>query len=202
MQEIHPFYRSYNTIREMLNDRGYNTDSKLPLNAFNTVINTPGYKIIYKKKNDPNWSMQIFFVKQTVNSDSSNLGKKDIETYKKIMEKNKVNAAILVLLNIDVTSYARKEMECLKPDFWIECFSTNSLQINITHHTKVPKHILLSDKEKMDFLQKYSLNIADLNKIERNDPVALYFAAQPGQVFKIAKVSESNGQYEQYRVVI
>jgi len=200
MQEanpLHALYRCYGTILEMLQDRGYETGEKLDVLGFFGVLKNPNYKLVYSKKADPNWNLQVFFVRQATNSDSPNLGKKDIETYKKIMEKNKVRAAVLVLMNIDVTSYARKEIETLKPTYWIECFGVNKLQINITRHEKTPRHQLLTEAETKEFLQKHSLKLDAIPKISQVDPVALYFAAQPGQVFRIDKET-----YVAHRVVV
>lgn len=200
MQEanpLNPLYRCYGTILEMLQDRNYETGEKLDVLTFFNTLRNPNYKLVYAKKHNAEWNLQVFFVRQSTSSDSKNLGKKDIETYKKIMEKNKVRAAILLLMNIDVTSYASKEIETLKPTYWIECFSVNKLQINITRHEKTPRHQLLTEAETKEFLQKHSLKLDAIPKISQTDPVALYFAAQPGQVFRIDK-----DIYVAHRVVV
>jgi DNA-directed RNA polymerase subunit H (RpoH/RPB5) len=200
--KFNPIYRSYGVSLEMLTDRGFVTGEKLNvINFFNLLKDkTNNSKFIYSKPDG--WRIQLFFVTQTVNSDSQNLGKKDIEIFRKIIEKTKVQGAILLLFNIDVTSYAKKEIESLKPEYYMECFNAIRMQINITHHVKVPKHILLSEKATKELLQKQSCKLDAMPKIQKEDPVALYYAAQPGQIFRIEKKSESSGIYTEYRVVI
>jgi DNA-directed RNA polymerase I, II, and III subunit RPABC1 len=188
----------------MLSDRKHNidfeTDQLSVKDFFNLLQSTTNNKFIYTKPDG--WRTQIFFVKQTANSDSQNLGKKDIEVYKKIMEKTKVQGAILILININITSYAKKEIESLKPDIQIECFNALRMQINITRHTKVPKHILLNEKETKELLQKQLFKLDAIPKIQKEDVVALYYGAQLGQIFRIEKRSESSGLYIEYRVVV
>ena len=118
------------------------------------------------------------------------------------MEDNDVDAAILVLKDIKVTSYAKNEIESYKPTHWIECFNSTELQINKTKHVSVSKHTLLSKHEKERVLQRYSIKSDQLLKVSKTDPISRYFAAQPGQVFKITKVSESSGVYTKYRIVV
>ena len=204
INQWNPLYRCYGTIREMLGDRGYTiNDEKMTPNDFFDFLKNPDYQLKYTKQTEDgrDWVLQVFFV--TSGSDNQNMGKKVIETYKKQMEENNVDAAILLLKDIKVTSYAKNEIESYKPTHWIECFNSHELQINKTKHKTVPKHELLSKHEKERILQKYSIKADQLPKVfSKIDPIARYFAAQPGQVFAITKESESSGIYTKYRIVI
>lgn len=209
---MNDLYRSYLTLLEMLKDRLY-TIPPITLSEveFLQTIASPGYKLVYSKvlvdrkgdyKPGTVYKTQLFFVKHTANNDTQNLGKKNIEMYKTMIEQDHIQSAILVLMNIDVTSCAKKEIEACKPKFFIETFNTNKVLINITKHQKVPTHILLTDAEKNDLIQKRGLKMNEIPKISETDPVSLYFGAEVGQVFKILSYSESCGVYESYRVVI
>lgn len=211
-------YKSYTVVTEMLKDRGYTqwyhtdpSDRKKLLNKsmdetlsviyFNAVIKIKDYKIIFQKENDT--ELQLFFViVESSNADAQNLGKKTFSAYKKQIEANKVDAAILVLSGCKLTSHTKKDILLMKPSVNVECWDLQKLQYNVTKHKIVPKHTLLTDEEKETFLQKYSsCKLDKLPKISAEDPVSLYYAAEVGQIFKIEKKSESSGNYISYRVV-
>ena len=79
--------------------------------------------------------------------------------------------------------------------FWIE-----SLMIDITQHSLVPKHTLISEEEKEEILENYSLSTyTQLPIILKNDPVAKYHGGKRGDIFKIIRPSETSGEYLTYR---
>ena len=49
--------------------------------------------------------------------------------------------------------------------FTLESFQLDDLQVNITHHSLVPKHSVLNEKEKEELLSKYRIKEHQLPKI-------------------------------------
>ena len=72
---------------------------------------------------------------------------------------------------------------------------------NITHHEFVPKHIILTNEEQEELLEKYSSTINKLPKILKTDPVARYYGMKQNQVCKIIRKSPEVGNYPYYRLV-
>ena len=65
----------------------------------------------------------------------------------------KVLRAIMIVK--DQTSLARKEQsDCMMT---LETFQQDDLQVNITHHSLVPKHSVLNEEDKLDLLKKYRI---------------------------------------------
>jgi DNA-directed RNA polymerase subunit H (RpoH/RPB5) len=84
----------------------------------------------------------------------------------------------------------------------IEVFFHNELRINITKHMDVPRHILLTKDEIEELKKVRDVTISQLARIITTDPVARYYAAKKGDVFKIIRPSLSAGQAIVYRLVV
>ncbi|KYK31435.1 MAG: DNA-directed RNA polymerase subunit H [Thermoplasmatales archaeon SG8-52-3] len=75
-------------------------------------------------------------------------------------------------------------------------------QLDILQHKLVPNHVILSDKEKKDFLEKLKITPDQLPKIINTDPVAMYIDAKPGQIVKIIRKSHTAKEAVAYRLVV
>jgi len=75
-------------------------------------------------------------------------------------------------------------------------------KIDVLKHELVPEHIILSDKEAKEVLEKYNVSIDQLPKIFDTDPVVRAIGAKPGQIIKIIRRSPTAKKSIAYRVVI
>lgn len=66
----------------------------------------------------------------------------------------------------------------------------------------VPKHEILSDKEKKELLEKYSIKPEQLPKILDTDPTVISIGAVAGQVIKINRKSRTAKYSTAYRLLI
>jgi DNA-directed RNA polymerase I, II, and III subunit RPABC1 len=124
---------------------------------------------------------------------------KNISSY---MENYDVNHAI-VLYNNNITVFAKNEIKSLqKEGKEIELFLYTELIYNITKHMLVPRHILMTNEEKKVIMKKYKVTDQQVPQVLRTDPVARYFNAKPGQMFKIIRDSNITYKSISYRVVI
>lgn len=73
---------------------------------------------------------------------------------------------------------------------------------DITKHALVPKHIILSEKEKKAILEKYGVDETQLPKILHTDPVVIAIGAKPGQLLKIIRKSPTAKESIAYRIVV
>ena len=74
--------------------------------------------------------------------------------------------------------------------------------MEIEKHELVPKHILLSEKEKEELLKNYGISLKDLPRILSSDPMAKAINAKVGDIIKIIRKSPTAGVSEYYRVVV
>lgn len=68
-----------------------------------------------------------------------------------------------------------------------------------TKHELVPKHVLLSDKEKEDLFARYQITIFDLPRIEKDDAAIMHLTVKNGDVVKIIKKSKTAKEAVYYR---
>ena len=75
------------------------------------------------------------------------------------------------------------------------------VKFDITKHTLVPKHSVLSAKEKNDLLEKYHISNNELPKILKNDPAIRGLNVKDGDVIKIIRSSPTAGKVVFFRGV-
>jgi len=73
---------------------------------------------------------------------------------------------------------------------------------NVLEHELVPDHEVISDEEAEEVLEEYDIKPSQLPKLDKKDPVAKEIDADPGDVVKITRDSETAGKSIAYRYVI
>ena len=75
-------------------------------------------------------------------------------------------------------------------------------EIDVTQHVLVPKHTILSEKQKEELLKKNNIDIHNLAKIKKNDPAIKHLNPKVGDIVKIERKSPTAKKAIYYRVVI
>jgi len=202
-------YRIRKTLVKMLDDRGYllpHDELEISLENFrkrfgyeeqspNEPVRRDQLTILARKKNDRTDAIFVFFPEEP------KLGVKTIGRYWERMKDEAVCRGIVVVQG-SMTTFAKQAMAEMAPKFILEHFSETELLVNITEHTLVPKHQLLSSEEKKKLLERYNLKETQLPRIQANDPVARYYGLKRGEVVRILRPSETAGRYITYRLVV
>ncbi|KAJ3197474.1 hypothetical protein HK101_003172 [Irineochytrium annulatum] len=131
-------------------------------------------------------------------ADDETVGIKPIKKYCEQMMQQSIMKAI-VIYQKNLTPSAHKVIHEMAPKYAIEIFQEAELLVNITQHTLVPKHVVLSKEQKATLLARYRLKDTQLPRIQPNDPVARYYGLKRGQVVQITRPSETAGKYVTYR---
>lgn len=73
---------------------------------------------------------------------------------------------------------------------------------DIFEHTLVPKHEILTEKEKQELLSQFKVQPYQLPKIKASDPAVKVIGAKPGDILRIIRKSPTAGEYHAYRYVV
>ena len=75
------------------------------------------------------------------------------------------------------------------------------MKINIQDHMLVPKHEIMSEDEISEEFSDVDYEYKDLPKIKSDDPVVKAINAEPGNVLRITRESQTAGVFVTYRIV-
>ncbi|KAF7972513.1 hypothetical protein HWV62_2173 [Athelia sp. TMB] len=191
------------TIHELVKDRGFavaDDEIQMDLASFRSHYANNGGSVDRQQLNfftnsrtNPSDQIFIYF------SSERSVGVKDMRKLLTILEEKSIQRGIIVFPG-NMTPSARKVIVAMASTYRLEEFSESDLLVNITHHTLVPRHEVLTPEEKKVLLERYRLKETQLPRIQMADPVARYYGLRRGQVVKITRPSETSGRYASYRI--
>ncbi|MCW4007550.1 MAG: DNA-directed RNA polymerase subunit H [Candidatus Bathyarchaeota archaeon] len=73
---------------------------------------------------------------------------------------------------------------------------------DIFEHDLVPRHEILSEKEREQLLAQYKVQPYQIPQIKATDPAVKVIGAKPGDILKIIRKSQTAGEYISYRYVV
>ena len=74
-------------------------------------------------------------------------------------------------------------------------------EFDIQKHMLVPKHEIMTEEEISNEFSDVDYDFKDLPKIKVNDPVAKSIGAEPGNILRITRESQTAGVFVTYRIV-
>lgn len=197
-KEKEEFYKARMTALEMITDRGY-TIPDIEKISFEIFIQKYDNKNIdiYIEDSEKAKKFYIYF-----HNESKSFSKSELKNIiQKVMNQyNDPEIGLVLILKEKENSAVSKE---LTKDMYknVEIFIKRSMLFNISHHTFVPKHILLTQDEEKEILEKYNTTKSKLPKLLHTDPMAKYYNMKSDQICKIIRKSPEVGESITYRVV-
>ncbi|KAI0711927.1 RPB5 subunit of DNA-directed RNA polymerase [Cerioporus squamosus] len=191
------------TIHELVKDRGFQVSDdeiNMDLATFRSHyasqsgnVDRSQLNFFTNHRDNPMLQIFVFF------TDEKSVGIKTMRKLVNILEEKNIQQGIIVFPG-NMTPSARKVIVAMAAQFRLEEFSESDLLVNITHHTLVPKHEVLTNEQKKELLETYRLKETQLPRIQLADPVARYYGLKRGSVVKITRPSETSGRYASYRI--
>lgn len=185
-------YKSFNTILEMLEDRGIKMDPPLDAGYIDSFLvnqtNKPGFDVVLSG----NKVRIIYYL----------ASKFKWSELKKFFEDEKKYDLTLLVVREKVSQNNMKQINALDIDMQI--FLLKELQFNITKHELVPKHEVINNPEEvksiMEMLSLKSKN--QLPIILKTDPMARWLNLRSGDIVRISRPSPTSGYYVAYRCCV
>lgn len=153
------------------------------------VVKTDAYTVtvIFYLKNKFQKSALVQYISNDMDDDEEN------HEHVIFVYKDKINAQNEKALKEIFKDVDNFEMFCLK-----------NLLFNITRHSLVPKHELLTADEAEEIYSRYSVKTKQQQVkfpllLTKSDPVAKYYDFKPGQLVRITRPSSSIGDAVSYR---
>ena len=163
------------TVIEMLQDRGYDIDE--------------GENITGKKNNE---TLKVY------HCDNPKIGIKHINEVIEDMETNVLSKGIFVYSGI-ISSFAKQLLTDNAKT--LQFFHEDELSFNITHHSFVPEHSIVSRDMKILIMNKYKVSEKQLPWIYNSDPVVKYHGGCVGDLFRIVRKTK-DGLSVNYRLCV
>jgi len=165
-----------------------------------TIIAHPSEEMKAKYTKRPNTPPECGTIYVEFCADTQGVGTKQVRQFHHTVDEGKYHTGIF----ITQTPISPSAVRLLSgvPNQICEHFQEQDLLVNITKHELVPRHVLLSQEEKLRLLERYRLKESQLPRIQVSDPVAHYLGLRRGDVVKIIRRSETAGRYASYRWVI
>jgi len=196
---IDALFRSLNTIKEMLETRGFNTETMPKFSpveirsAVSADDSTLNFQLNHREVAER--IADVRFGRVTRNSfpslalDAKEMGKDKLEIIFIIPEK------IAVYHHI----FAKKIWHDYK--ILVSFFSPFYIVINPLKHVLVPKHEILKPSEEQELLKTLYTTKRQLPILAfHEDPIGRFIGAKPGDIIHIQRPSPSAGVYDVYRV--
>ncbi|KAJ3248198.1 hypothetical protein HDU78_001598 [Chytriomyces hyalinus] len=148
-------WRVHKTVHQMVNDRGFlvgEHELNMSLEQFKAdhyraqVIDRASLTFLVEHKDDHE-QLLVFF------TDEETVGIKPIKKVCERMMQQSIMKAILIYRE-KLTPSSNKVIMEMAPKYDIQLFKEAELMVNITHHSLVPKHMLLSKEEKATLLAR------------------------------------------------
>ena len=210
-------YRVWKTLMKMIKDRKYQYDGdpSMTYKQWKEKYETnpiTGICYIKIKKDEKDGVNNDLIEADTIYSknakrlyfeylESGKVSGKEIEIFIQRMKDIVADSGIIIISG-ELTSQAKQKIAEVDNIVQLQCFHISELMVNITEHSYVPKHELLSEEEKNILLKRYKIKENQLPKILTTDPIAKYLGLRKGNVVKITRDSETAGKYVTYRITV
>tara|TARA_B100001094_G_C18186600_1_gene804188 strand:+ start:1896 stop:2429 length:534 start_codon:yes stop_codon:yes gene_type:complete len=170
----------YNTVLEMLNDRGHDISLISKFDEEDPSFSSAGIK--------------VFFTEPKV-------GIKSVKVIEESLETDHLKH-VIIIYETSITPSAKQYLLEMSKTFDIEIFRYSQLMFNVTKHCLVPKHEIMDNTFKKSFCQEHLISEKNLPRILHTDPVARYYNMKKGQMVKITRPSETAGTFVTYRICV
>lgn len=207
-------YKARNNILNILEQTGYNVDDfkEFSMQELHSIIQNNQLDICVSRDDneDNNIGKKVLVhFYEVLSKNNKTLRDKNIDNLIEevfyIQQQLQANDRLIIVVNDDpndtLINYLKLQWE--KNNILVNVISLKRLQFNILQHKMVPNHVILSNKDKDEFYEKYNIvNIKQIPEISRFDPVAQVIGIKPGEICEIKRPSKTAIDALYYRACV
>lgn len=197
-------FKSRINLLKILNDRGYKTEDyeNFNMNEIQIMFNKNQLDILLEKD-----SGEKIYVKYHINNklreNHINDYIDDLFNIEEILTPKDELLIIITNQNINITLEEFMKITFIKYNIFVNIINMKIFLFNILEHKYVPKHRILSEKEKDEVCEQYNIiNDSEWPEISRFDPVAKTIGIKPGQLCEIIRPSKTAITSKYYRLCL
>jgi DNA-directed RNA polymerase subunit H len=167
------------------------------------LIKLRGYKLLKKQKHEDAISYIVDMPKEKQKAliwcipGETTVGVAFINRLQKVMKDAEMEHGIIVTSGR--YTHAVKQGAKKKK---IELLPKTFPAFDIFEHKLVPRHEILTEKEKEHLLMQYKLQPYQLPQIKSADPAVKVIGARPGDILRVIRKSQTAGEHIAYRYVV
>jgi DNA-directed RNA polymerase subunit H len=167
------------------------------------LIKLRKYRLIKKEKHEGAFSYIVDIPKDNEMAlvwcilNQATVGIAAMNALYKLMKEKKLERAI-VISEGRYTHAAKQGAKKRKVELLPKSFPV----FEIFEHVLVPKHEILSEKEKTQLLAQYKIQLYHMPQIKAGDPTVKAIGARPGDLLKVIRKSATAGEHIAYRYVV
>lgn len=120
-----------------------------------------------------------------------------IEGIDDFLDDDTYNLRIIIFSDMNQKTFKQIIVKKNTQPFWIDDLMMNKIEFNY-----VPRHEILSEEERNDFIKSYQITRDKLPKLEIYDAISRYYNMQIGDIVRIHRNSPMTGKAVYYRVVV
>lgn len=200
-ETIKNIYKSRNILIGILQNRDFNVDdyNEFSINEINIMVNNNQLDLLLENKNNTKIFVKYYLGKSLRPANIQEIAE-DLFNLEEILSKDD---ELLIIVKDDINDSIKNMLVHIwnSQKIFVSIISLKRLQYNILNHNLVPKHIIMTEEEKIDVKKKY--NVIDDSKfpeISRFDPVSTLIGLRPDNLCKIIRPSKTSITSEFYRL--
>ena len=203
-QLITEIYKSRKNLLDILESRGFDTSdyNSFTYEELHTMIQNQQLDFIVKKVDSEKKVYVKYNIVKVLRPNNIYDFVEDLFHIENVLTKNDD----LIIINKDEpndTLQTTVKNIWLNDGLYIAIINIARLQFNILNHTLVPKHTVLSEEERIVFLEKYNItNKKMIPTISYFSPVSIVLGIRPDDICKIERFSKTAINSDFYRICI
>lgn len=195
-------FKSRTILLKLLQEQDFNiTDyEEFSVNEVHIMNNNKQLDMLMSKTEKPDKIYIKYHLAKTLRRENINDYIDDLYNLEQVLNKGDT---LMILIKQDPNEPLLNILNQIweQDGIFIIIYNLNRLQFNILEHDYVPKHIILSDAETIEFKKNFNINHdSEIPQISRYDPVAVAIGIRPGQVCKIIRSSKTAITSNYYRI--